>query len=657
MMMWFFVWWPYAVWHWINPLITHAVWSGAACNLAWSTSVPAPAMLFAPVTAVFGAVAGYNAAAVSAPALCAASAYVLCDWMTGDSTASFAGGLIYGFSPYETGQVLAGHLHMSVGGAIVPLCVVLVLMRMQDEIKARTFVVAFTAALVIECLTSTELLATMTLSGIAILSIALALLPDRRRSLMRIMLLVSCSYLAAAVIVSPFLYYALLRGDMPKEPIFASSFFSAVPAGFVFPGPLMLLRLPNSGRIAANVAGNMWESAYIGVPLLSVALFWLWRNRRQRAALLMAVALCVMLLAVLGPVLQVDRRRICILPWAGIQLLPLLQHALPIRFVNYALLIIAAIFSLWLAGPAVRMRKAVTAICLVTIVPNSSFLFRISAYPTPAFFSQKMYSRYLKPGENVLVIPFGHDGPSMAWQAESKMFFRMTGGDLSVMPEEFRRWPIVNTLLTGIPVSAPAAQLGSFLAAHGVDAIVVADSQQGILRDLPKSLGLRPLDLGGVALYRLTSRTAGEDSAELPELQLIAAEGWFRMMVCAAQRFLALRGEVATLNPARASALSLLPTSRWSENQDLLLAGAAHGVTNEIWVGPGADGGIAVGMPASPAAVRGLISHYSKDIDQVAYPYPKRYAGSPAGDAAVHFLMLNLKPPALRSFSCMRVYK
>ncbi len=59
------------------------------------------------------------------------------------------------------------------------------------------------------------------------------------------------------------------------------------------------------------------------------------------------------------------------------------------------------------------------------------------------------------------------------------------GATWDSLPREFRRWPIVNTLLTGLPVPEAASQLGAFAAAHGIDAIVVAGGAKGIDDELP----------------------------------------------------------------------------------------------------------------------------------------------------------------------------
>src|SRR5262249_44858175 len=58
--MWLLRWWPYAIMHGLNPMITHSVWAPSGFNLAWTTSMPLPAVVATPLTSVFGPVASYN---------------------------------------------------------------------------------------------------------------------------------------------------------------------------------------------------------------------------------------------------------------------------------------------------------------------------------------------------------------------------------------------------------------------------------------------------------------------------------------------------------------------------------------------------------------------------------------------------------------------
>jgi hypothetical protein len=648
MMMWYLAWWPYAIWHHVNPFITHVVWPATGYNLVWATSMPAVAIAMAPLTAKFGVVVAYNVAALIAPALSGWTAFLLCRHLTHKFWSAFAGGLIYGFSPYEVAHVLGGHLVLTFN-FIAPICVLLVLLLVEGELTSRAFTIALAITFAVQFLISTEILATMTLFGGAALLMA-AVASTAGRHCLRVAAAPTVSaYLLAAALLSPVLYYAFIKGSPPAAPIFPPSFFSADLLSFIVPGPLMLMHPLGADAVASRLTGNIWENgSYFSIPLLAIAALFLWRHRREGSARLLAVVVMIVAIAAMGPVLQVARRRLLPLPWAGAAAFPLIRHALPIRFVNYGFLTLAIIFSLWLSEPRFPFKNVLAAVAIIALFPNPAFLLRKSSYDEPAFFAKGMYRDYLRTGENVLIIPFGRDGPSMAWQAQSWMYFRMPGGHLSTMPSDFRRWPIVNTLLTSLPVAEPAEQLKAFVAAYHVDAIVVVDSAKGIVRELPALLGIKPVEAGGVLLYRLSRHAMIPSISDLTDLQRAATEGWLMLMLCAAQRFVAAGRDPAGLEPARAYALGLLPPSKWSDNLDLLVAGLPHGATNGLWVGPGTDGTIEIGLPASRASTNALVSSYGADAEQVLYPYPWRYSTTPASGDTVDFLLMSLRQAALK---------
>jgi hypothetical protein len=649
-MMWFIAWWPYAIWHHLNPFITYAVWSSTGYNLTWATSMPAVAFALAPVTATLGVVVAYNLAALLAPALSAWCAFLLCRRLTGRFSSALVGGLIYGFSPYQVAHVIGGQLVLTLN-FIPPLCVLLVLLLVKNEITNPRFTVAFALVLVVQCLISTEVLATMTVFGAIALIAAVALLPASRGRLIATLAPIALAYVSAAVILSPFLYYALVKGSPPKELIFPPSFFSADLLSFIVPGWLLLMNPFGADGLASRFTGNLWENgSYFGIPLLALSGLWLWRSRREPAARWLALTLSVVLVCALGPVLQADGRRLVPLPWALADKLPLVRHALPVRFSSYAFLILAVIVSMALCDPGIPFRNAAMTVILVSIFPNPAFLLRPSRYDTPQFFARGLYRNFLKPGANVLVLPYGWNGPSMAWQAQSQMYFRMPGGYIGPTPlDDFRQWPLSLTLTNSVPVPDPAQQLKAFSANYGIDVILVADGATRVERNLAASLDLKPVKAGGVLLYYLPKDRKGDLSArQLHTFQRSTADEWFMELLCAAKRFLADGHELADLSPTQLRSLGVLSDSGWIASLPLLLAGTKKGTGNGLWVGPGPDGTIAVGLPVWRAAAGQLISSYGGDATSVLYPYPSRYAGALPGDESPYFLMMTLRSSVLK---------
>src|SRR5690348_7665275 len=51
---WMFAWWPHAIVHGENPLVTHVIWAPSGYDLVWATSIPALALAFWPLTALAG---------------------------------------------------------------------------------------------------------------------------------------------------------------------------------------------------------------------------------------------------------------------------------------------------------------------------------------------------------------------------------------------------------------------------------------------------------------------------------------------------------------------------------------------------------------------------------------------------------------------------
>ncbi len=535
-MMWCMEWWPHAILHGVNPFITKAIWAPAGYNLTWATSIPAIAIVFAPLTAVFGPVVSYNLAAMLAPALSAWAAFLLCRHLTGNSAAALAGGAVYGFSPYEVGHVLGGHLSLT-PVFVPPLCILLALALVEGVISRRTFIIWLAFLLVLQCLISTEVLATMTLFAAIALFAAVVLMPSRRDSLLEMIVPIGCAYATAALVLSPFLYFALAHGAVPHEPMFPASFFSADLLSFVVPGELMLIHPFGATGITSRFAGNLWENgSYFSLPLLGITVVYIYPRRSESAPRILAVLLFLIGIAALGPVLHVAGRQIVALPWALAGKLPLIRYALPVRFGNYAFLVLAIILSLWISGPGVRFAKALTMLAMIAIFPNPAFLFRESRYITPAFFAEGLYRSYLARGDNVLVIPYGASGPSMAWQAQTGMYFRMPGGYIGVTPEDFRRWPLLVTLTNSIAVPDPGPQMKAFAQTYMIDAIVMADGATPVARQLPSSLGVKPIAIGGVSIYRL-ARRADPVEYDVEAFQRSAADDWFMELLCGARRF------------------------------------------------------------------------------------------------------------------------
>ena len=114
--MWGISWVPYAIGHGINPLFTHFLNQPAGTDILWSTPTALVVTLLWPVTALFGATVTYNLVMTLSLACASFFAYlVIRRWVPGSIVAAAVGGLLYGFSPYMTGQLL-GHYNLVLSG-------------------------------------------------------------------------------------------------------------------------------------------------------------------------------------------------------------------------------------------------------------------------------------------------------------------------------------------------------------------------------------------------------------------------------------------------------------------------------------------------------------------------------------------------------------
>ncbi len=501
--MWSLVWWPHALTHGMNPLFTHLVWAPHGVHLGWTTTVPGASILAWPVTTWLGPVASYNVWMLVAPALAGWTAFILCRHVTGAFWPSIVGGYLFGFSSYELAQMTA-HMNLSLIFP-VPFAVLLVLLCLEGRLKRLPFVLLLAATVAIQFSFSTEILFTLTLFGGLIGILALALIPRVRAPLIRTAGWTALSYGVAAVVLGPLAFG--LAGGSGFVPGTWSSRYSTDLLNLVVPTRISLLAPPSAGEIAGRfAAGLSEEGSYVG-PLFLVVVLFAVRAIRTRPGQLLLASLGLIVLASLGPGLRVAGSERMPMPWALAGELPLVRMALPARFMLYAWLVVGLLAAVWLAAPSRRRwarggKWALAVLCLVALLPNLTLSLWNARADTPAFFSDDLYRRYLKPGGNTLVIPFASNGFSMLWQAETDMSFPMTGGYIAcAIPRDYRRWAIVATFLSSRRVPRYDVQLQAFLGHFDVSNIVVDPRARGPWGSVFGKVPVRPVEVGGVLFY------------------------------------------------------------------------------------------------------------------------------------------------------------
>jgi hypothetical protein len=495
---WSFAWWPHAIFHGFNPLVTHSIWAPSGVDLTWVTTTPGLALIFAPVTLLFGATAAYNLAAVLMPALAAWTAYLLCRRLTRQTWPSLVGGYLFGFSSYVLDQT--GHLHLT-SVFMMPLVALLVLRHLDGELTRVAFVARLAPLLALELLFSTEVLFTLTFALATALLIGFVCVPSRRLALRAALIPVASAYLLAAVVTAPFVYY--LVSDFHASAFHPPEKWANDLINFVVPTKLLVAGDGPAESLSRNFPGNDFErDAYLGVPTLIVVALYAWKHRRSGSARFLVVAFLTAVIASMGASLWVDGRSIAPLPWRLVAHLPLFDNVLAPRLAVYASLAAAVMVGLWTAARRQELaRVGVPVLAMAALVPNVHASEWFMSYTLPPFFTHNQYRVCLAPGENILPLPVGADAYSDLWQVQSGFRFRMAGGYVSTEPPPaFQNPTSVRTIALGAP--ADAASLREYIRTNHV-ATVVIDAATG--RPWATALGrlARPHAIGGVLLYRL----------------------------------------------------------------------------------------------------------------------------------------------------------
>lgn len=513
LLIWMLAWWPHALTHGLNPLLTHAIFYPEGYNLAWATSMPLPAVLLAPITLTAGPVLSYNLLSLLCPALSAWTAYLLARELTGRTVPSLVAGYLFGFSPY-----VIGHLETSPNlamVALVPVAVLLCVRRLRGELPARRFVIALTATLVAQFLISTEVLLTGALFGLIALGLGALLGARGGRELGRLLGTCLLAALAAAVLVSPYLY-VFITG--PHYPPTATGFSSDL-LTFVLPRGVVAL-----GTSAGPALPHAGFEGYLGLPLIAIVLLATLAGRGDRGTRLLAAAFAAAVIASLGSPLWVAGHRTGIpLPWAVVSGLPVLRYVLPARLIVFAVLPAALLAARILAGldrPPVAARRwadrrgarvaaaTLVVLAVVVIVPAVGTRSFNTPIADPPFFARGLYARVLHRGDHLLTIPAL--GPGQRWLADAGFPVDLsTGSGGQGLPASFTRYPVWDAMIAfpyRLPADYPAA-LRRFLAAKRVTVIVVANGVPGPWVRLFGSLRIVPRHIGGVTLYRVSGST------------------------------------------------------------------------------------------------------------------------------------------------------
>jgi hypothetical protein len=505
LVIWSLAWWPHALLHGLNPIVTHALWAPDGLNLTWVGSVPALALGLAPLTLAVGPVAAYNVAAAVTPGFAAWTAFLLCRHLTRALWPALAGGFVFGCSTFEVAHTQASHVGLTGAGALVPLVALVILRFLDHDLTARRLVLLLGPLVALQLLLSTEIAFTTAAATVVGWALGYALVPDRRASLASLPRPLVSAYLFGGLITAPFVYY-LLTG------FYGSSFasprhYSADLLNFAAPPSVVV---SGAAGVASAISrqlpllGNEPE-AYLGIPaVVIVALYALARGRTASGRWLL-VSLATATLAELGSYLVVAGHQVVSLPWRLVESLPLFNNVLPVRLSVYVELATAVVVALWTA----TCRSATWRILLpvraaLAILPNPGGGVLTTSYVVQPFFTDPAYRSCLGKGETVLPLPVAQ-GQAMLWQAENGFRFDIAGGFTGLyVPQSFLEPPEVRYVTGGNHLErSQALTVKKFIAAKHVGSVVVDPNQATFFTGALDRLAT-PLDTGGVILYRMS---------------------------------------------------------------------------------------------------------------------------------------------------------
>jgi hypothetical protein len=501
------VWWPHAIGSWINPFLTHSIWAPGPFNLATATSVPLASLVATPVTLTLGPLAAANLLVLLSPALAAFFAFRLCHYITGRLAPSLVGGFLFGFSGYVLGQMI-GHLNLTLI-FFIPLAVHIMLRRFDGVTSRRFFIVSIAAVIAGQALLSTEILFTALIFGaITLLAGAIFGGPEVRDRIRRLTIETLLGGVLAAVVISPFLYYALLYEGQPA--FNSAARFSMDALNPLVPTPTERIGRTSFAPVAGTFPGGYAEAGgYIGIAFVALAGWWLFSTWKRRESRVMLTVLVCTVIGSLGTALYISGHPTISLPWKLLAHLPLLHEVIPVRLAMYTSLIVAVAVAMALASSAgsAWLRWTLALIGVVMLLPSGGSALFHSNPPDPSFFTTDQYKRYIDREETVLALPYSQRGQSLLWQARTDMWFRLAGGYLGQQPpDDYLEEPVVIQLLEGVANEETPCLLKSFIERRDVGAVLLESASTEPWRPALAQLGLRSREVGGVDFYSVPRR-------------------------------------------------------------------------------------------------------------------------------------------------------
>jgi hypothetical protein len=635
---WYMAWFPFAITHHLDPFLTRYVWAPDGMNVAWATSMPAASLLAWPMTSVFGPVAAFNAWCFVALPLAAFGAFLLCRHLTGRIGASILGGYVFGFSPYFLAH-LQSHLVLILAFP-VPLAILLTARLLEGTTRPRIFVPLMAMLLAVQFGFSLELFASLISVGIVALVLGFAIGPEHWRVAVRGIAAPLGASLALAVLLSAPLWYYLFAFGTPPGAVNSASIVSLDLLNFLIPTDANLLGANAIFTRFSTLFGFRAEAGgWIAWPLLAIAVIYIRMRWRKPLGKVITIALVLLAVAALGPRLRVDGHALFGLPWKVVEHIPLAKNVLPGRLLMYGFLILGVMTAIVLSTSEIpRLVRYALAIAIpVFMTPNLNYRFWTQPLNAPSFFTEGTFASFLHKDETVLILPYANRGNSMIWQALADFDFRMAGGNTGpFVINEFQKWPVVHAIYNGSDIDDATTQLGAFLAAHDVRAVIVEEkraAEYAPVLAMLHEVSLAATHVGDVIVFPIaTDKIASYRDLKPIDLEARYDRDRFDRLVVAAAKYLSSAGDLRALTPSRAAKLNLIPGT-WGLDDDVYSR-------DGLILGPWKDAQVQVGVVGSFEALKALIADYRDDAAEVYFPFPRVLNGPPKGNTFLRKLVV-----------------
>ena len=350
---WYLGWAPWALFHGHNPLFTNWMEYPQGVNLAANTEMPLLGLLTAPISFVWGSVSSFSLLLwLSYPISASSCFFVLRRW-TRSNLGAACGGLLYGFSAFLVAQGL-GHLNL----CFVPLPPLIFLalyeVLVRQSSRPRKWGILLGLLVSAQYLISPEVLTTTVLVaafGVLVVAIARYRDIDRERLATAVRGLIPALLIAGVILGYP-IYFQLAGPLSIHGPV--QTIVNPYRADLL--GPVVPTSAQHFAPGFATSLGDRFtftdvseQGSYLGIPLVLLCLFCVWRYRRDAWVLLSAGLAVIVYVLSLGPTLVVAAHRTSFpLPFDAIGRLRLLNDILPTRFALYQSFFVALVIALGL---------------------------------------------------------------------------------------------------------------------------------------------------------------------------------------------------------------------------------------------------------------------------------------------------------------------